>query len=332
MKQWYSFKPTDTLFFRGASPSQMGEDHSSISIFPPPSSTIIGALRTTVLVQNDIDFKLYGKNNDKIPQNIYNSIGKAGKEAPFSLTGPFFRYKDVIFVPAPYSWYFDKSFSDNLKQKIFKIQKVNNSLLNNQNKYWIKGDKGEVSSIGGKWISLNALIANKENCFYVKNDDSLNENKEKIDFNTLIVDTSFFFKNEIRTGIALQKNRKVHEGHIYSFTHARLKEDVDIVWAVDKELPLKETGILKLGAEQRFGHYKKIDNVHIDENSNKSMFMSLSLTKGDKESNKNIVSTGKINYIGGWDMKKGFHKEMQGYFPAGTVFSKKLNDNFISIN
>jgi len=342
--QWYSFKPTDSLFFRGASSAQMGEDHSSISVFPPPSSTIIGALRTAVLVQNDIGFKSYGENNDKIPQNIYDSIGRAGEDAPFSLTGPFFRYKGVIFVPSPYSWYIDKGDSDNLKQKIFKLQKVKNKLLGNESKYWVKGEKSEISSIGGKWISLKALLGNKKECFYLKNDDNLKYNEDKvfyvkdknkleIDKNNLIVETSFFYKNEIRTGISLQENRRVHDGHLYSFTHARLKEDIDIIWATDKELPLKEAGILKLGAEQRFGYYKKIDNVNIGENSiNKSMFMSLSLTKGDEKSNKNIISTGKIKYIGGWDMKKRFHKPMMGYFPAGSVFSKKLNDNFISIN
>ena len=49
------------------------------------------------------------------------------------------------------------------------------------------------------------------------------------------------------------------------------------------------------------------------------------------ETNDAAVATGKIQYLGGWDMKKGFHKPMKGYFPAGSVFNKKLNDNFIEL-
>jgi CRISPR-associated protein Cmr3 len=100
-----------------------------------------------------------------------------------------------------------------------------------------------------------------------------------------------------------------------------------------KTLPLKDEGILKLGAEQRFGYYKNIKNIELDSiSSSENLFISLSLIKGDEESNNHIVSTGKIKYIGGWELKKKFHKDMVGYYPAGTVFNKKLNDNFIKIN
>jgi len=339
MSNWYSFKPVDTLFFRGASQANMGEDHSSISIFPPPVNTIVGALRTTVLVQNGIDFEKYGKNNDKIDKNIYKTIGKAGEDTPFSLVGPFFRYENTIFIPAPFSWYFDKSFSDDLEQKIFKTKEIKNSLLGKDKKYWVKGEKGEVSSIGGKWIALDAL--NSKNIFYIKDETKfkVKDNRffykdKEIDIKNSIVETSFFFKSEIRTGIALEENRKVREGHLYSFTHNRLKEEVDIVWRVEGEnLPLKSRGILKLGAEQRFGYYKKIEVSGFNKNSeNNDKYLSLSLIKGSKEINNHIISTGKIKYIGGWDMKKRFHKEMVGYYPAGTVFSKEINNNLIKID
>ena len=51
---WYKFNPVDTLFFRGAEPMIMGENHTVSHVFPPPAHTLSGALRTAVLIQNGI--------------------------------------------------------------------------------------------------------------------------------------------------------------------------------------------------------------------------------------------------------------------------------------
>jgi len=189
---------------------------------------------------------------------------------------------------------------------------LNSSLIKtaSQNLFWAKGTKGELETIGGKWISISDLHTES---------DSITK-KEIHDF--------FFV--ESRTGIALEKNRRVREGHLYSFNHARLNKNVSIAFGVDKDLPISENGILKLGAEQRFGAYKKVP--HIDFEKGKSGYsLSLSIVEGTQETNDAVVATGKIQYLGGWDMKKGFHKPMKGYFPAGSVFNKKLNNNFIEL-
>ena len=43
-----------------------------------------------------------------------------------------------------------------------------------------------------------------------------------------------------------------------------------------------------------------------------------------------LIGTGKMSYMGGWDKKKGFHKDMIPYYPPGSVFSKKININCIA--
>ena len=135
---------------------------------------------------------------------------------------------------------------------------------------------------------------------------------------------------ENRTGIALDSNRSVRAHHLYAFSHARLNKNVNLIFGTDKDLPIFDNGVLKLGAEQRFGLYSKIPDINFN-NGNSGLFMSASQVEGTEQANESVVATGKIQYQGGWDMKKGFHKPMTGFFPPGSVFKDKLNDNFIQI-
>ena len=76
MNNWYQFTPVDTLYFKGAEPMNLGENHTASHVFPPPAHTLSGALRTAVLVQNKISFDNYG--NGRAPAEIYEAIGRQG--------------------------------------------------------------------------------------------------------------------------------------------------------------------------------------------------------------------------------------------------------------
>ena len=318
MLNWYRFKPVDTLFFRGSEPMVRGENHSATPIFPPAPSTIAGALRTAVLIQNGIDFKKYkdkGFNNDK----IINSIGRHSDKPPFDVIGPMFLYENKIFIPAPYNWYMDSDYKKILdKDMRVKVKPIKSFLLNsyliktNKEKlFWAKPDKNELVSMGGYWISFDDFV----------------QEKDKF----VLYNIAYFVDFEQRTGIALNDSRVVKDGHIYSFNHARLKEDCELVFGINKELPIDSEGILKLGAEQRFGRYQKLEiNVEIPD-SNCDTYLSLSVLPKSDKANKSIIATGKILYFGGWDLAKGFHKPMIGYFPAGSVFDNKIDENLIGI-
>jgi len=307
---WYSFKPADTLFFRGAEPMNIGENHTATANFPPPARTMEGALRTTILKQNNIPIDQYYDNN--IDSELLKIIGHADKKAGFSVIGPLFEMDKTIYVPAPYSWFFDKDDGEEKKIKIYKSRLIKTSLVKTslENIFWAKGEKGELETFGGKWISLSDLYSQ----------DNIVSKKEINDF----------YHIENRTGIALAGNRSVREHHLYSFSHARLNKNVNLIFGVDKDLLISDKGILKLGAEQRFGLYNKIPDIDFN-NSSSGLFMSISQAAGTEQANESVVATGKIQYQGGWDMKEGFHKPMTGFFPPGSVFNKKLNDNFIEI-
>lgn len=320
----FSFKPTDTLFFRGAEPMIMGESHGSNFNFPPPIHTIEGAVRTL----------LYFK--DKIKYKDFIKIGE--RKAGFNTFGPMFLVGSEVYIPAPYYWYrekdttkkrkktynrFKESEKNSEKSKIVKSAKLSADInlikAKDDNIYWAKSENNELESLGGNWINFNDLVNGADNA--------------------KIFPTSDFFSIEQRTGIALKENRTVRESHIYTFTHSRLLEDVEILFTVDRDIPLEEKEILMLGAEQRFGLLRRVKSQDFEtleknmkDNDGKGVYINLSLTQGNEDLNKKVIATGKIIYLGGWDMHKRYHKDMVGYFPAGTVFETKCCSGLMKIS
>jgi len=303
---WFEFKPVDTLFFKGAVQMEKGLDHEAHSIFPPSPHTISGALRTTLLRQRGISISDYNKG--KVDEKIIDAIGASGTNAPFNVIGPFIKRGKQVFIPTPFTWFLDK---DEISENVYQAQPVNSYLIhtNSEKTYWAKGQDSELVSAGGFWIAS----------------DKLQQPTRKD-----IISDNEFFVEEIRTGNALQANRRVHEGRLYSFTHIRLFDDVRLVFAIDKPLPIKEKELLMLGGEQRFGNYAIIDEVKIPE-GNSGLYMSLTILRATKEAEQHLVATGKLIYRGGWDLHKGFHKPMQAYYPAGTVFDQKINENMLEL-
>jgi len=313
MSEWYRFEPQDTLFFRGAEPAVMGESHTATFNFPPPPQTLAGALRTTVLVQNDVKISEYKKAS--CDASVINAIGKAGEESPFGIIGPMFETHEGLWLPCPYTWFAEKEDLNNLPDEDTAINvtvakplcsgdiKIKTS--SGKSLLWAKGK--ELEPLGGFWVALADF-----------NDEAGKKRIQK---------ENAFFVRELHTGIAMDygaQRRTARKHHLYSFIHARLKQDVKLVFGVTSQLPLSKTGILTLGAEQRFGRYEKTSNLKLP-NGNSGLFMSLSLVEGDAAANSACVATGKIRYLGGWNMDKEFHKDMKEFFPIGSVFNSNIN-------
>lgn len=319
MSEWYRFEPQDTLFFRGAEPAVMGESHSASFNFPPPPQTITGAMRTAVLTQNSINFHDY--KNGKCGEEILKAIGKAGEESPFRVLGPLFEKEGSLWLPCPYNWFTEK---ENLKSlsaggakiPVTKAQPFSGGIINvkaglGSKLLWVKGKEPE--SLGSFWVKINDF-STREGEKHVYREDA-------------------FFVREPHTGIAMDygaQRRTARKHHLYSFVHARLREDVKLVFGVTTVLPIQDAGVLTLGAEQRFGKYEKVPTVQLP-HGNSGLFMSLSLVEGNDASNQACVATGKIRYLGGWDMNKEFHKDMKGFFPTGTVFNQNIKDQCLQL-
>ena len=321
--KWKALKPIDTLFFKGAVPMVMGENHTSEFRFPPPSHTISGAVRTAVLNQNQISFKDYGQ-KEFSDDAIVSAIGRSGEDPPFSIIGPLLEKDHTIYLPAPYAWYLEKEDKNkNEAVPVYRSRPVSSSLVVTEHPegiYVAKGDRGELTTAGGKWIKLEDFFSRKTKM--------------------TIHETADFYCTEPRTGIALERNRSVRTSHLYSFTHARLAEDVRIVFGISSNspLPFSDSGMLRLGGEQRMGYYEpvKIDvaieafSKSKEDSGTNNLFMNLSNLMVSEELEASLVACGKIQYIGGWDMKKGFHKPAIAFYPPGSVF-KKYQKNLITL-
>lgn len=313
--EWYAFEPAGTLLCKGAEPMDMGADHHASQIFPPPAQTIAGALRTAVLLQNGVGFSEYYSKKG-VSAEILQAIGTADNSPPFTVSGPLFELNRRVFVPVPYSWFGDNkpqpSLSESVIVRVCRAEPIQSRLVKSEAEFamWVKDGSGAFENLGGGWTPLADLCSGSS---------------EKT-----IHRPESFFTIEPRTGIALNKNRSVRKGHLYTFTHIRLKSGVRLVFGIDRQLPLADRGVIKLGAEQRFGSYEKIPPLDLQPGTS-GTYLGFSMVEGTPQTNQAVVATGKIQYIGGWDLQKGFHKPMRGYFPAGSVFSRQVFTHLIQL-
>jgi len=322
MVNWYAYTPADTVFCKGAEPMEMGSDHTANSIFPPPAETISGALRTEVLRQNNVSVKEYKKG--KCDPKIISNIGKCGSKAPFEVYGPIFRKQERFLVPAPYSWFAEKDLLEAEDQvPVYKGYLMEHRLLSTDvdKVLWVQSKTPGLCSLGGMWIDIDSLTAESKKVKVWKPED--------------------LFGFEERTGIALDfaasensrslSYRTVREGHLYTFSHARLKSDVHLVFGVNTELHLAPEGCLALGGERRFGRYSILPDPPEFKGSGSGYYQTLAPVLYSSLMAEHLVATGKPTRLGGWDMNRGFHKPMRNYMPAGTVFNDKVNTNLVAI-
>lgn len=329
MIEWYSFSPVDTLFFRGSESMEKGSDHFADTLFPPSTETIIGALRTHYLFEHGIPFHKYNRSVFK-DDRVTGAIGRSDDEIeklPWSLIGPLIEKNEELYVPAPFTWFADKEQQDEYeksdsrdtkKLEIIKAKKTESSLVYLDSDFlWIYSNSGEVKSLGGMWVNLLSL-------------------RGKIPVK--ILSPNDIYAGELRTGIALAGEKKrVREGHLFSMKHLRLHQGMSMVFGITGTLDIPESGTLYLGGERRFGRYRKKEvdfpnDSEPNDSEKDGLYLSLGPLDGTKEGvADSLVATGKISYMGGWNMRTGFHKPLKGYYPAGTVLSRKINENCIAM-
>ena len=317
---WLIIQPMDTLFFRGSEPMEAGENHQVDTMFPPVPSTIIGAIRTAVLGQNNI-----------APTNLdswqdYPILGTL--QIPgFQLIGPLFMVAGEPLLPVPATWY--GSLDDDFDGKEYRVQ--NSTPLNMaaygfrgsvKKPFWVQEPKGEdMKSLNGYWATGQCFKAVQQEKAIVFRKDP----KQIKPGQAAIVPASALCDREHRVGIALTNQRAAKEGHLFSTVHIRLKPDVQIVAGINSnhDLGLAPEGIIQLGGEQRVCSYQLTDEMKLPEETMGNAYLALSPVSLDNlptELAQCPRASGKLQRFGGWDMQKKFHKPMSAWLPAGTVF------------
>jgi len=320
---WYSFVPADTLFFRGGEPMEAGENHDTTTLFPPPISVIMGAVRTAVLKQNQVSFTDYKEN--KRP-DIAEKIGKCGEPYPGTVMGPLFKIQDMVLVPVPANWFEDApenspSADENRQITIVQAQQPDTALVK---RLGLKSSAGHIQWGKGKhtlrpldnyWIALSALADSKK---------TVTAGKELFSLHQL-------HSLENRTGIHIDLDRKTQDGYLYTAHHIRMHPEVSILWGIGGDIGLEENTILTLGGEQRFGICKAEPGITMPQTDGKK-WLSLAPLQVSSTTSEKLIASRKLVYIGGWDLAKKFHKPTEAYYPAGAVFNENVNNACIAFN
>ncbi len=336
---WIIIDPIDTLFFRGAESMEAGENHEVDTMFPPMPQTIIGAIRTAVLVQKDIAPKDYLSAPERHP-----FLGPP--ETPgFSLVGPLFLANGETFLlPAPANWFADLPEEGTggivVVQAAWPLKRTFLALKGSTPApFWVQNpESADLKPLAGYWTtaaSFRQMVGGRAEIPVLT--DAVAIEKDQ----AALLPPSALFDQEERLGIALTAKRTSKDGHLYTSVHVRMRPGVELAAGIvsNYDLPLDEFGIIQLGGEQRLCRYRLRGDMVLPEGSQNGTIMALSLLPLDRlpEYLRQCPrASGKILRIGGWDMRDRFHKPMRAWLPAGTVFVPKAqnsekNIHFIAI-
>ena len=338
--------PLDTLFFRGAEPMEAGENHFMSFMFPPMPSTLLGAIRTAMLVRNEIPFREFVSRHSADESSKVGSLLGTPDHAGFNFGGPLFLVeqggREIPLLPAPIHWFTPKCGlqPDNIGNllNVLRAEPIPQSAQDfglcssitskpcNQWRWTTPPSDDDLKSLEGNWITLDGLKNPNE----LKVAGSL---KELAGDSPWLVPQELLFFNENRVGIGRNNQaRTALAGRLYSTTHVRMAESVRLLLLPDQDLipALGTNGILQLGGEQRVAQYELQEKPNLDGKAKSDSWLSLSPIKSSRVKSLNPIglASGKLRRIGGWEMKKGgggsgnnkgFHREMEGWHPAGTV-------------
>ncbi len=331
--QWLEIKPLDTLFFRGGEPMVAGETHEAGTLlFPPRPETIIGALRTAILAQHGINpRRVLQLEEDADLDSERLPFWGSPKRSGFWIGGPLLKICKVVLFPAPANWFYTSK-EDTLLVKEARVVPENLPVKASTSRLlWLKRPEPAMEQLAGAfWVTRAALEKEEEfKLLCPKSLDELSNDKPQA------VSKNMLFVIEERIGIAKDfLSRTVKTGHLYAARHVRLKEEVALLIRVDKPLcptHLKKEGVFQLGGESRMVRYRFLDETEEVKlpKTRKGRFLAISHLGYERAKdaglfNKPYASTKPLR-IAGWDMRRGFHKSVKNYFPAGTVFFDSKN-------
>lgn len=334
---WLALDPVDTLTFRGAEAMVAGESHEASTLFPPLPSTLIGAVRTALLRQKKVVPRDYLANPKKYA-DIYPLLGLPEKPG-FKLLGPIFQLQDEVFFPAPAHWFREKKdrLKDVVSVEVQAAQPLSGACRDLglqgsvENPFWVqKPLAADLEPLSGYWVSAAAFaLAKKSSAVFSL--ELLTEPETVVAGKATLIHCRNLYDLEERFGIALEKGtRRVKDGHLFASQHIRLKVGVQLLIGLIAPSAgnFADQGILQLGGEQRVCAYRKLSQLIMPENKSGDFMMTLSpvpVTALAEEFFARSWAGGKLLRVGGWDMRKGFHKDMVTYYPAGTVFQVSEN-------
>ncbi len=335
------WEPLDVLMFRSSRPFYRGE--STIAEAGPISpSTFAGAIKTKLLLtHNSCPPKEWWK-NPKF-QEIAELIGSPENEGKINVRCVMFA--DLITCEEYFQLPLDIVFSDSMDFQ----EKDRRPML-------LKPLEHKIFELDKNLFSLaSQSFYVKTEPFYLSRTDLIQYLQGDAPENWRFYRASELYEYERRTGIGLNRARKIsEEGMIYVAEFLRLKSHVGFMTWLDGIDAFPEEGLLRLGGEGKVCVCRRLKDQRIDptkiiEEVNKSHRFKLYFAtpavfcKNDSVTwwRPNIemlektlgvelmlVSTAlaKPVILGGWDAAKGKQKPLRRAIPAGTVYFFKIKE------
>lgn len=340
-------QPNDVLMFRDGKPFSGGDDHFARGSFPPPPSTIYGAIRSHILSTKSGEFETFKNEHAKISKEITDEIGTKDNRGTLTITqfGVARNNEGQIthYFPMPRDIAKEKG-KDNGS---FYILKPDTSLSSNVMTDLPAGLQPLWCVIEKALEAVSGFLSEFEMTRYL-----MGNTPEKI------VDPKDIYQTEERTGIRKSRQtRSVYEGGLYSVEYFRMKEGFGFALEVEGSKLLPKSGIMRLGGDHRSAHYctcswKEIDTKPIkDKIAKDKKFKIILLTPAlfkqgwlpdgiDSNTFEGAINgvevkmtgacVGKPIGIGGFNIAKGMPKDMKKAVPAGSVYYFELKDSNVN--
>jgi len=336
-------EPNDVFMFRDGKPFAGGDDHFARGSFPPPPSTIYGALRSHILSIKSGEFDISKNNPTKISETIKNEIGTKDSLGTLTIT----QFSIAKNNGAHIQQYFP------MPKDIAKVKGKDSVGF-----YILKPNK-DVSDAALTDLPLSLLYMWHETeealeaaTGFLSQDEMAKYLQGEAPEAT--IEANAIYQTEERTGIRKNRlRRSVETGGLYSVEYFRMQEGFGFALELEGTALLPESGIMRLGGDHRSARYfksswKDIDIKPIKDKIVKDKYFKLVLLTPaifkqgwlpdgiDSNTSEGIInsiklkmtdsSIGKPIGIGGFDLAKGMPKTMKKAVPAGSVYYFELKD------
>lgn len=338
-------EPNDVLMFRDGRPFAGGDDHFARGMFPPSPTTIYGALRSHILSNHWSEFNKFASKfeEDQIPEDVKAEIGmpdKLGSLAlcQFTLAKRTNSHIEQLF-PMPKDVVKEKGVEDGKPSILTFFNLINSRTITDL-----------PAGLSNMWYPTEKPMEADAGFLSVK------EIEEYLSGNlpSSVIKQKDVYETEERTGVKKNRlTRSVETGRLYSVEYFRLNENVGFAIEVENTKLLPESGILRLGGDNRSAGYTEASWINIPTEriikkiaetkrfklvlTTPAIFNQGWLPEGiDADTMQGQINgvearlisacIGKPIGIGGYDFVKNQPKIMKKAVPAGSVYYFELKD------
>lgn len=334
-------EPLDVLLFRKAGTFSAGEDFLAESRFLPLPSTVAGAIRTKILLENCDNIHNYERNCPKIHELIgdSNDPGKLNIRGVFPAKRQNGKVKEFFPVPRDLVKVEDGGEERYAFSEVREITDGKKILTTKEHLRFetLPSSKFLTTKGLGDYLQRN-----------IPESTHLRSSKEEL------------FRREPRVGTALHdEKRTTKEGFLYRISFLRFRRKCGFsVWIGNEEVRdfLPEKGMLKLGGENRGAHYETLEGKDfkppkdlistINQGGKFRLYVLTPFFSGSNWKMRTSLLEDELavslNYkggalgdpvlFGGWDVKLGRPKPTQRLIPPGSVYFFEIEEGEIDPN